>query len=70
MRQRADAGAARGVPTALAATPIPAINYDASETVSWPQFAAIVAAVRGQPPDTHVAVLARNHGEADAVDHC
>jgi len=44
--------------------------YDASETVSWPQFAAIVAAVRGQPPDTHVAVLARNHGEADAVDHC
>jgi 4-amino-4-deoxy-L-arabinose transferase-like glycosyltransferase len=55
--------------TALAATPIPAINYDAAETVGWPQFATTVAAVRAQLPDTHVAVLARNYGEAGAVDH-
>jgi 4-amino-4-deoxy-L-arabinose transferase-like glycosyltransferase len=56
-------------PSALAATPIPAINYDAAETVGWPQFAATVAAVRAQLPDTHVAVLARNYGEAGAIDH-
>jgi 4-amino-4-deoxy-L-arabinose transferase-like glycosyltransferase len=55
--------------TALAATPIPAINYDAAETVGWPQFAATLAAVRAQLPDTHVAVLARNYGEAGAIDH-
>ena len=55
--------------TMLAATPIPAINYDAGETVGWPQFAATVAAVRAQLPDTRVAVLTRNYGEAGAVDH-
>ncbi|MGH3843266.1 MAG: glycosyltransferase family 39 protein [Pseudonocardiaceae bacterium] len=55
--------------TALATTPIPAINYDAGETVGWPQFAATVAAVRAELLDTRVAVLARNYGEAGAVDH-
>jgi hypothetical protein len=53
----------------LARSPIPAVNYDAAETVGWPQFAATVAAVRAHLPDTHVAVLASNYGEAGAVDH-
>ena len=53
----------------LAATPIPAINYDAAETVGWPAFATTIASVRASLPDTHVAVLTRNYGEAGAVDH-
>jgi Transposase len=53
----------------LVHTPVPAVNYDAGETVGWPQLAATVAAVRARLPDTRVAVLARNYGEAGAVDH-
>jgi hypothetical protein len=53
----------------LAATPIPAINYDAAETVGWPGFATTIASVRASLPDAHVAVLTRNYGEAGAVDH-
>ncbi len=56
--------------TSLAATPIVDINYDAGETVGWPAFVATVAQVRaGLPPDERVAVLARNYGQAGAVDH-
>jgi hypothetical protein len=54
----------------LAGTPIVAINYDAGETVGWPELAATVAGVRaGLPADERVAVLTRNYGEAGAVDH-
>ncbi|GAA1192728.1 glycosyltransferase family 39 protein [Pseudonocardia alaniniphila] len=53
----------------LAETPIVDINYDAGETVGWPQFAATVAAARSTVPAAdHVAVLTRNYGEAGAVD--
>ncbi|HEY4419061.1 MAG TPA: glycosyltransferase family 39 protein [Pseudonocardia sp.] len=53
----------------LAATPIVDINYDAGETVGWPQFAATVAAARSTVPAAdQVAVLTRNYGEAGAVD--
>jgi 4-amino-4-deoxy-L-arabinose transferase-like glycosyltransferase len=54
----------------LAGTPIVDINYDAGETVGWPQLAATVAGVRASmPPGERVAVLAHNYGEAGAVDH-
>lgn len=52
----------------LAATPIVEVNYDAGETVGWPQFAATVAGVAaGVGPDEPV-VLTRNYGQAGAVD--
>jgi Dolichyl-phosphate-mannose-protein mannosyltransferase len=55
--------------TELAQTPIPQIHYDAGETVGWPEFAATLAAVHAQvPAGERVAVLARNYGEAGAVD--
>jgi 4-amino-4-deoxy-L-arabinose transferase-like glycosyltransferase len=54
----------------LAATPIVDINYDAGETVGWQQFTASVAAARTTVPTSErVAVLARNYGQAGAVDH-
>jgi 4-amino-4-deoxy-L-arabinose transferase-like glycosyltransferase len=54
----------------LAGTPVVAINYDAGETVGWPELAATVAGVRARlPADERVAVLTRNYGEAGAVDH-
>ena len=53
----------------LAKTPVPALYYDAGETVGWPEFAATVAAVRQRlPAEQPVAVLAANYGEAGAVD--
>jgi Dolichyl-phosphate-mannose-protein mannosyltransferase len=53
----------------LARTPIPDIDYDAGETVGWPEFAATIAAVRAQvPPGERVAMLTGNYGEAGAVD--
>jgi hypothetical protein len=53
----------------LARTPIPDINYDAGETVGWPEFAATIAAVHARvPADERVAVLTGNYGEAGAVD--
>lgn len=53
----------------LASTPVPAVYYDAGETVGWPEFAATVDAVRQRlPAGEPVAVLASNHGEAGAVD--
>ncbi len=53
----------------LARTPIPDLNYDAGETVGWPEFAATVAAVHGKvPAGERVAVLTANYGEAGAVD--
>jgi hypothetical protein len=53
----------------LAGTPVPAVDYDAGETVGWPRFAGQVRAVRATlPAGERVAVLARNYGEAGMVD--
>jgi hypothetical protein len=53
----------------LARTPVPDVNYDAGETVGWPEFAATIAAVHAQvPAGERVAVLTDNYGEAGAVD--
>jgi hypothetical protein len=53
----------------LAQTPIVDVNYDAGETVGWPEFAATVAAVRdGLPAGERVAVVTGNYGQAGAVD--
>nr|WP_204332457.1 glycosyltransferase family 39 protein [Geodermatophilus sabuli] len=53
----------------LAGTPVPAVNYDAGETVGWPRFAATVERARAQLPATApVAVLTGNYGQAGAVD--
>ncbi|WP_346622002.1 glycosyltransferase family 39 protein [Blastococcus montanus] len=54
---------------ALAGTPVPAVNYDAGETVGWPRFALTIEQVRGRlPEDEPVAVLTGNYGQAGAVD--
>ncbi|MGY1638763.1 glycosyltransferase family 39 protein [Geodermatophilus sp. SYSU D00742] len=53
----------------LAGSPVPAVNYDAGETVGWPAFAATVERARERlPAGEPVAVLTRNYGEAGAVD--
>jgi dolichyl-phosphate-mannose-protein mannosyltransferase len=53
----------------LAGTPVPAVDYDAGETVGWPRFAGQVRAVRATlPAGERIAVLARNYGEAGMVD--
>ncbi|MCW2758357.1 MAG: hypothetical protein JWO46_2103 [Nocardioidaceae bacterium] len=54
--------------SAIAGTPITAINYDAGETVGWPGFVATVrAAWEALPSRSHAAILANNYGEAGAV---
>jgi hypothetical protein len=54
---------------ALRETPITDVNYDAGETVGWPQLADQVREVRrGLPAGERVVVLAENYGEAGAVD--
>jgi hypothetical protein len=54
---------------ALASTPVPAINYDAGETIGWPRFAAAVEQARDRLPDAEpVVVLTGNYGQAGAVD--
>ena len=55
----------------LGETPVAAVNYDAGETVAWPRFARVVAAVlaaatEGQDSAT-TAVLASNYGEQGAL---
>ncbi|MGH3787717.1 MAG: glycosyltransferase family 39 protein [Pseudonocardiaceae bacterium] len=55
----------------LADTPIVDINYDAGETVGWPAFAQTIARVHAGLPAGERAgavVLARNYGEAGAID--
>jgi hypothetical protein len=55
----------------LAATPIVDINYDAGETVGWPEFAGVVAGVLKSLPVTARAgavVLTGSYGEAGAID--
>jgi Dolichyl-phosphate-mannose-protein mannosyltransferase len=56
----------------LADTPQPAVNYDAGETVGWPQLTATVAAVyNGLPAQDRSAavILASNYGQAGAIAH-
>lgn len=56
---------------ALHATPIVDINYDAGETVGWPEFAQAVAGVVAALPTrdrNHAVILTGNYGEAGAVD--
>ncbi|NUT36351.1 MAG: hypothetical protein HOV79_25120 [Hamadaea sp.] len=56
----------------LHATPQPAVNYDAGETVGWPAFARQVAAVHQGLPEAErrtAILLAGNYGEAGALDH-
>ena len=52
------------------ATPIPAINEDAIETIGWPTFTATVARVWNQLPPSErsrAIVYASNYGEAGAI---
>ncbi len=52
------------------ATPIPDINEDAIETIGWPAFAATVARVWSQLPESErstAVVYASNYGEAGAI---
>jgi hypothetical protein len=53
------------------ATPVPAVNQDAIETIGWPRFVATVARVwRRLPPEerAHAVIFTGNYGEAGAVD--
>ncbi|MGW4410597.1 glycosyltransferase family 39 protein [Nonomuraea sp. NPDC004702] len=55
---------------ALAATPVPAINEVARESVGWPRFAAAVGGVlRALPPDeqARAVVVTGNYGEYGAL---
>ena len=54
--------------TWLQGSPMMAVNPDAGETVGWPRMVQTVAAVYSSAPAGSV-VLARNYGEAGAVDH-
>jgi hypothetical protein len=51
----------------LAGTPVVDVNYDAGETVGWPQLVALVRAAHVGAGDRAV-VLTRNYGQAGAVD--
>ncbi|WP_063813293.1 hypothetical protein [Nocardia anaemiae] len=48
-------------------SPVLAINYDAGETIGWPQFVRRIAEVRATlGPD--IAILTDNYGEAGAIE--
>jgi hypothetical protein len=65
----ADAVIALPVLPADRAGPVIAVNADVGETIGWPEFARTVAAVFHRLPDARGAViLARNYGEAGAID--
>ena len=52
------------------ATPIPALNEDAIETIGWPTFAATVGRVWNELPQSErstAVVYASNYGEAGAI---
>jgi len=52
------------------ATPIPALNEDAIETIGWPAFAVTVARVADSLPPAqrkHAVVFTGNYGEAGAI---
>jgi len=49
--------------------PVIAVNADVGETIGWPQFARTVAGVfHGLPDAQRAVILARNYGEAGAID--
>lgn len=49
--------------------PVVAVNYDAGETVGWPQFAATVDDAYGSlPPGSAPVVVTSNYGEAGAIE--
>lgn len=53
------------------ATPVVALNYDAGETIGWPDYVRQIAAVYGTLPVAlrrEAIVLGSNYGEAGAVD--
>jgi 4-amino-4-deoxy-L-arabinose transferase-like glycosyltransferase len=55
----------------LADTPQAAVNYDAVETVGWPELAETVAEVYDSLPESQRAtavILTRNYGQAGAID--
>lgn len=55
----------------LGDTPIVDINYDAGETVGWPEFTATVAGVVDSLPaaeQSGVVIVTGNYGEAGAID--
>jgi 4-amino-4-deoxy-L-arabinose transferase-like glycosyltransferase len=57
-------------PSALHATPIVAMNYDAGEQVGWPRFADALARAYDALPAgvrSHAVVLTQNYGEAGAL---
>ena len=65
----ADAVIALPVLPADRAGPVIAVNADVGETIGWPEFARTIAAVFHGLPDARGAViLARNYGEAGAID--
>jgi hypothetical protein len=48
-------------------SPVLAVDYDAGETIGWPEFVRQIADVRGNlGPD--VAILTANSGEAGAIE--
>ena len=52
------------------ATPIPAVNEDAIETIGWPRFAETVASVWRRIPEprrSRAVIFAGNYGEAGAL---
>ncbi|WP_235916136.1 glycosyltransferase family 39 protein [Antrihabitans cavernicola] len=58
-------------PSRLPGSVITAVNYDAGETVGWPEYVSQVATVRDSLPDDDrgsVAILTANYGEAGAVE--
>ncbi|WP_431952801.1 glycosyltransferase family 39 protein [Nocardia lijiangensis] len=53
--------------SALPESPVLAVNYDAGETIGWPEFVRRIGAVRADlGPD--VAVFTANYGEAGAIE--
>ncbi|MEU0506979.1 glycosyltransferase family 39 protein [Nocardia sp. NPDC005998] len=48
-------------------SPVLAINYDAGETIGWPQFVRRIAEVRATV-GSDIAILTANYGEAGAIE--
>jgi 4-amino-4-deoxy-L-arabinose transferase-like glycosyltransferase len=55
--------------SALHSSPVIKANYDLGETIGWPRMVAQIASAYSQVPGSeHAALLARNYGEAGAID--
>ncbi|NNH69548.1 glycosyltransferase family 39 protein [Nocardia uniformis] len=54
--------------TAVPDSPVLAVNYDAGETIGWPDYVRQIAEVRSEvAPDAEL--LTANYGEAAAIEH-